>query len=59
MSLYSSYLQGNEAFTGKTGLCPLSGVPSDCGAGGQLVPSQTLACQERPGTSECEHNVAS
>lgn len=36
-------LQGNEASAGKAGLCFLSRVPSDSGAGGQLVPAQTLA----------------
>lgn len=36
-------LQGNEASAGKAGLCFLSRVPSDGGAGGQLVPAQTLA----------------
>lgn len=36
-------LQGNEASAGKAGLCFLSRVPSDGGAGGQLVPAQTPA----------------
>lgn len=44
-------LQGNEAFVGEADIRPLSRLPSDCGAGGQLVPPQALACQKRPGAN--------
>lgn len=46
--------QGNKASAGKAGLCFLSRVPSNSGAGGQLVPAQTLAREERPRADKCE-----
>lgn len=50
-------LQRNKAFVGEADI--LSRLPSDSGAGGQLVPPQTLACQKRRGANECEHTAAS
>ncbi|KAA8592375.1 hypothetical protein FQN60_017830 [Etheostoma spectabile] len=51
MAARSVLLTGNKAFVGEAGL--LSRLPSDSGAGCQLVPPQTLACQKRPGANEC------
>lgn len=60
MRLFSvRHPQGNKAFAGEAGICPLSRVPSDSRSGGQLVPPQTPACQKWPGANECEHTAAS